>query len=106
MRGKRSAYLALRYTKSLQLLAQAASGSIAQSTSDPRPSTSTVANTASLCGSDELKWGWMGSFRLSHALLSGLARGSIGEVKRMWQRVHGRYDLAVTHVIRQRPQPA
>lgn len=59
-----------------------------------------AANTASLCGEDELKWGLMGRFRLSYTLLRSLARGSALELGRTIQRMEGRYDTAITQVAR------
>lgn len=60
-----------------------------------------AANTASLCGEDELKWGWMVRFRLSRVLLQHFAIGTLREMGRTMQRLIGRYDTPITSVARQ-----
>lgn len=53
-----------------------------------------VANTATLCGTQELSWTASTGLRVSRSLLAGLARALPVELARGYARLRGRYDTA------------
>jgi B12-binding domain/radical SAM domain protein len=55
-----------------------------------------TANTATLCGGDELRWKPTTGLRITKSLLRGLALGLGVEILRAMARFRGRYDSAVT----------
>ena len=56
----------------------------------------TAANTATLCGNDELRWKPTTGLRVTKSLLWGLVLGLGAEFPRSYARFRGRYDRAVT----------
>lgn len=63
-----------------------------------------AANTATMCGPEELRWSSASGFRLSRLLLTHLAAALPRELGHGLQRFRGRYDTSVAEVESQ-PQP-